>query len=74
MEQKKTAGHPESLQAHRLSDGDLHHASGGVGYSSIQCKKCGKVFTDIAQYSKHIEEAHVGGTKTNIKIGHIPGK
>ena len=38
-----------------LQDGALAAAVGGVGYASIQCKKCGKAFADMEAYRKHVE-------------------
>lgn len=49
-----------------LEDDDLTRVSGGVGYSSIQCKRCGKTFADMEQYRKHVEEAHANGKRFSI--------
>lgn len=49
-------------QAQPLSTADLTQVSGGVsGYSTVRCKKCGKTFTDLDQYQKHLLEAHKAG-------------
>lgn len=63
MDQQKQR--TDVLKAQSLTDDDMAAASGGVGYSSIECKKCGKTFANMDAYRAHIIEAHT--LKTGVK-------
>ena len=55
MESKCKQMREANASAERLTDEALTKAAGGVGYSAIQCKKCGKSFADMEQYRLHVE-------------------
>lgn len=63
MERDEKRFGKEPRQARLLADDEVAQASGGVGYSSIQCRKCGKFFADLDQYGKHIEAGCTGAPK-----------
>lgn len=55
MEHRQIYAQEGGASAQRLTDEALTQASGGVGYTSVLCKKCGKAFSDMEQYRMHVE-------------------
>ena len=59
MDRQDIAGAPgKGANAQPLTEADLTNVSGGVGYASVKCKQCGKTFSDLDAYQRHIMTAH----------------
>lgn len=52
MKQDRSENKNRPLQP--LTDSDMELVSGGTGYTSIKCKRCGMSFTDLDQFRTHV--------------------